>query len=185
MKPVIILLSFLTLLASCSVEKRAQRKLKKAIELDPNIVTTVYTETTIKDTIRFKDTIKIPEKKLIFVTDNSLQNIIDEATRKRDSAITLYEDTKNKVEYWKDKADKDNFKIVTGKGGDTVFIDKPVPYEKTVTVPGKQITVTNNVKGFFWWFGLVICILLGLGLILKLVQIFSPSSFLGSLFKSK
>lgn len=170
-------------------QKRAQRKLRKAIKLDPSIITTIYTETTIHDTLRFKDTIKIPEKQLVFVTDNSLQKILDQANKKRDSAIILYEDAKNKVEYWKDKADKDNFKVTTGKGGDTVYIDKPVPYKVTVKVPGKQIPIVTYKKGLFWYIGLVVFILIILAIIIWILKRFTPlgqaGTFLGNLFNSR
>lgn len=157
---------FLILLAVAACRTPAEL-VNKALKKDPSILnsyTTKY-DTLVKiDTIiKYKDTLYIPQYQTVFKFK------ID--TNKVDSVQTLYEDSKSKLEYWKDKAGKDNARLTCK--GDTIirFIQVPIYIEKLI--PGKQgPKVTIIKKDFFWYLGLILTIsIVGFG-IFKLIRYF-------------
>jgi len=155
------------LIGGCSVEKRAQRNLNRAIKLNPAIIQKQYTDTLIRlDTLILKpDTVFVPGD-----TSSSSLGIdsVSEAIKRGDT-VRLIDNDRVSVE-------------ISGRDGNLntsarvkpIYIHEvdtvKVEIEKEVRVPGQVITRNEPVRGFFWWVGLVAVIALTAVLVFKLIR---------------
>lgn len=163
----------LLLLNSCSVQKRAQRHLRRAIELDPTIVSKLDTKIVIDTTI-IKDTVIKVEARIDTVHSN-IDSIL--AVYKLKGRATLLENDRLKIE------------IQNIKGKQTI-----VAHNKEIRIPIRdtlRLTITKTVKatvvhervatkGFFYFSGM----LLWLGLAVAIaIYVISNISGISAFFK--
>lgn len=140
--PLIVLL-----LSSCSVQQRAQRHLRRAIALDPTILSTLDTQVKL-DTLIFHDTtvvvpakdtsVVIPKKDTVLINDDRANISISKGKlliKYKEIKIPIHDTTR-------------------------ITVTKKVP----VTVVHERV----YLRGFFWWAGIILLplILLGIALLI-------------------
>ncbi len=178
MKWIIIILSFLLL--ACSVQKRAQKKLNKAIELDPSIVK--------RDTMVIKDTIFIPG----FQGDTTVD--LNTSTEVLDNVIEMFEESLDSTTFlklrdtirhvyinrsiltkpfvWEDSLVKI---VIKQHIDDKLHIsyqmkDRAVIYDKSL-ITNEVICTLRFWQKFFIWSGKVFWILFLIGIFVLIVYI--------------
>lgn len=148
MKQIIVTLLTLITLSSCSVQQRAQRHLNRAIALDPTILSKLDTQVKI-DTLVVRDTTVIVKARVDTIQSN-IDSIITQYKEK--GSATLLENDRLKVQ------------LQNLKGHPTVIVQNKeikIPIHDTVritvtkTVPASIVHERQEVKGFFYYTGMV------------------------------
>lgn len=145
MKYILILITILSI--GCSSEWHLRQAIKKNPKLKDSINTTIV----VKDTTIIHDTIIVPRDSVQFTVD-SLKTIAD-------SIITLYDGEKAKVEYWINKNNQKEFKIVW-KEKEIVRNDTVI---KEILVPCNcppQVEEITEFQKFLYYSGAIAWILL-------------------------
>ena len=150
-------------------EVRAQRKLSKAINLDPAIAIKQYTDTTISgvDTVRHTDFVKGYVKEQKGFNCDSILHELDAIINANHNVgvdtgaiVGIYLDSLMKISVHKDK----NGQLSTQVNVKPRYIHRtiPVPYSVKVSVPGKVIKQDVAYPawhyGWFWTFVAVILV---------------------------
>lgn len=133
MKNIVIALFLLSLLASCSPQKRFQRLVAE----HPELIKELDTKVTIRDTIVKTDTIFI--KGAVVETQINIDSIINKYTEVYDDSLVSISVSLDSLKQLKTKVHiKDRFFART----DTIY------YEKEVIVPAKMIENKNWMYAF-------------------------------------
>jgi len=169
MKKLAILSLFILAFASCkTVEQRAQRHIRKAIALDPKIISKQKTDTVIKGIAEGVVPVTTPELKGEISFDcDSIKNEFEKLKQAgKPPVIVMGADSNIVLEVTKDKNGKSVAKYTVKPK--TIYVPVKVPYEVKVSVPGKAINVPVDrpfyVYKWFW-------ILLALSLLLLFICI--------------
>lgn len=176
----LIPLLIIILLSSCSAQQRAARKLKKAIELDPSIITTLDTKVKIDTTVVHDTTVIVKERVDTAKVAINLDSI-KEAYETHNQAL-LFENDRLKVD------------IENVKGKPTIVVQEKqikVPIHDTVrvqivkTVPATVVHDRIQVKGFFYWAGVGFVSVVSVALIILIIlNLTGISSLFKKLFKT-
>ena len=159
MKKLMIMMICALAFASCKTPQQlAQRHLKKALRLDPNVIKEYTLDTTIKGIASGIVPVDVPETKGSFGFDcEALKKQLDSAISANRNAslkpndVLVGQDSNVVVTVGKDKNGNYNLNYKTKPK--TIYVPVNVPFEVPVKVPGKQINV--EVPAPFWkyyWF---------------------------------
>jgi 23S rRNA-/tRNA-specific pseudouridylate synthase len=148
MKKIYLLLP-LALLFSCSPQERAQRKLSKAIALDPTILSTLDVKKQIDTLLKHDTLIKVLQRtdtsKSVFNCDS-----LAAAYRQNGAAVLMDNDRlKATIENIKGHP-----KIVVINKPVNVLVHDTLRLKTTVTVKATAVHERVQVKGFFYWTGI-------------------------------
>ena len=156
---VLLLVATSMLFASCLTPKQAaQRHLRKAILLDPTVVSRQYTDTTITGVAEGTVKVSVPGDSGRFDLDcDSLINALHIANMKNEKAVYIYQDTLLSLSVSKSESGKMAVKYdIKPKN---IYVPVKVPYKVEVRVPGKQINIPVDRPFYVYkWFWILLAI---------------------------
>lgn len=155
-----ILLLFL--LSSCSVEQRAQRHLRRALALDPTILSTLDTKVKI-DTTVVHDTV-VTVKATVDTIKSNIDSIITVYKAKGDAILLDNERLKVELKNVNGKST-----IVTNIKEIKVPVHDTVRVTLTKTIPAIVVHERVYLHGFFWWVGVISLSLIAIFVIIILI----------------
>lgn len=185
MKRIILFLAVALSVSACRTpEQAAQRHLKRAIKLDPTIVSKLITDTTVKGVANGNVDIKTPESSGEFnFDDQKFKKYVDSMLLIGKNPYEYYDGYNHAIEFKPNVYNHTDSNVVIDVAKDSkgkYFINykvKPkivnvpvsVPYEVKVKVPGKTITleVDKPAYKYIWFWALCALSLLALFLWLK------------------
>lgn len=166
LKIIAILAYIATLLSlgSCSTgeslthnERKAQRKLRKAIAADPNIVAKQYTDTTISGVV--DTTVAVIDSGFAGSTTGFDCDSLKQAVKRlrSDEGLYLHRDSLIDISVKEDKAGR--LSVMYKVKDRIIYQPLRIPYEVKVSVPGKVITKYEKDEAYqHWWFWILLVI---------------------------
>lgn len=172
MKNIITLLLMACLFAGCITAKmpnehKAQKKLRKALKWDPNIVSMQRTDTTIEGVVNLDTTFKIVvpgfEGNTKGFDCDDIKNQLDQLKGDIGAGLYIHRDSNIDISVKKDADGKMSVQYVVKPQIITKYVNVPVPYKVKVSVPGKVFK--QNIKAplttypGFWGLLLLSCLM--------------------------
>lgn len=159
MKKLLALLVFPLLILSCGTPReRAERLVKKANKIFP-IDSLVSEKIRIDTLIKYDTTVVVKDTTIKVEVPVYVNNPDGTKTFTSYDNKVIMDNTKVKVTATTDG--KGNLKLNVLLKEHSIKVVGYVKYQKQIITNRRIITVTNNVKGFFWWFGLSMTIAIG------------------------
>lgn len=163
MKNLLLIFATMLLLSSCSTPQQlAQKHLRKAIKLDPNVIKSIKTDTIVKGIAEGIVPVVTPEYNGDFDFDcDSIKNLLNQYQKNSlpNGGVLIGNDSNVNISVQKGKDGKFslNYKVKPK----TIYVPVKVPYEVKITVPGKQVNVEVPKKAYtYLWFWIMLSIIL-------------------------